>query len=143
MFFVSCNDKIVLYNEDRDTIVNTLKILPQYQDLEIQETNRPIDNFEFADTPEYIERKAAEEAERIDHLTMTALDLITAFKSLGVTDQMIEDFLNSNLNVKHQLQFCQNVYCGVAKQFCPITIGELTVTTTMIEDLFKNKNGVS
>lgn len=51
------NNKIVLYNENLAKVQNTLLCMPQYQNLEIKETNRPIVNFEFADTYEYIEKQ--------------------------------------------------------------------------------------
>lgn len=97
-------------------------------------------NNELVLNPDFEEEKERQEQDRIDRLTMTALDLITAVKLFGVTDKQVEDFLNANLDIKHQLQFCQNVYCGVVKSFCPITIGEVEITTEVVEQLFKNKN---
>jgi hypothetical protein len=73
---------------------------------------------------------------------MTALDFITFLKQTGITDAQIEAYLNANLSVKHQLQFCQNVYCGVAKALMPISVGEITITAEMVETAFKLKNGV-
>lgn len=61
MFYVEQNNKIVLFNEDRDILVRTLSLMPQYKDLEIKQTDRPIENFEFADTPEYIAKKRHQE----------------------------------------------------------------------------------
>lgn len=97
-------------------------------------------NNELVLNPDFEEEKERQEQDRIDRLTMTALDLITAVKLFGVTDKQVEDFLNANLDIKHQLQFCQNVYCGVVKSFCPITIGEVEITTEIVEQLFKSKN---
>lgn len=97
-------------------------------------------NNELVLNPDFEEEKKRREQDRIDRLTMTALDLITAVKLFGVTDKQVEDFLNANLDIKHQLQFCQNVYCGVVKSFCPITIGEVEITAEVVEQLFKNKN---
>lgn len=61
MFYIEQNGKIVLFDEDRKKIEATLSFMPQYKDLEIKETDRPIENFEFADTPEYIEKKKRQE----------------------------------------------------------------------------------
>ena len=77
-----------------------------------------------------------EEQKRINMLTMTSLDFINVVKSVGITDEEIEEFLNTHLNLKHQLQFCQNVYCGVAKSFTPVTIGGKTITPEMVEKAF-------
>ena len=54
MFYILQNDKIVLYDESREKLENTIKFMPQYADLPILETDRPIVDFEFADTPEWI-----------------------------------------------------------------------------------------
>lgn len=60
MFYVEQDDKIILFDESKARLVDTIKFMPEYHELEIKETNRPIIDFEFADTEEYQERKAAE-----------------------------------------------------------------------------------
>ena len=97
---------------------------------------------EVVENPDYEEIKRQKEQAIIDNLTMTALDFITFLKQAGITDAQIEAYLNANLNVKHQLQFCQNVYCGVAKALMPISVGDVTITAEMVETAFKIKNGV-
>ena len=57
MFYIEDNNKIVLFDEDKEKIQDTIAFMPQYEGLEILETDRPIVNFEFADTPEYIEKQ--------------------------------------------------------------------------------------
>lgn len=57
MFYIEQDNKIVLFDEDRNKLEKTISFMPQYKDLEIKETDRPIENFEFADTPEYIAKK--------------------------------------------------------------------------------------
>lgn len=86
------------------------------------------------------EDKAREEAERINMLTMTALDFITFLQEAGLTLEQINAYLETNLAVKMQLTYCQNVYCGVAKSFMPVTVGDLTITADMVEETFKIKN---
>ena len=80
--------------------------------------------------------------EEINNLTITALDFINFLKQAGLTDIQIEEYLNANISIKHQLQFCQNVYCGVAKALMPITFEGITITAEMVEHAFKIKNGV-
>lgn len=96
---------------------------------------------EIIENPNYEEVKRQKEEERINNLTMTALDFINFLKNVGLTDQDIEDYLNANLAVKHQLQFCQNVYCGVAKALMPIKYNGITITAEMVETAFRIKNG--
>lgn len=97
---------------------------------------------EIVENPDYEEIKRQKEQAIIDNLTMTALDFITFLKQAGITDAQIEAYLNANIAVKHQLQFCQNVYCGVAKALMPISVGDITITAEMVETAFKIKNGV-
>ena len=83
--------------------------------------------------PNWEEIQRQKEDELINNLTMTALDFINFLKNVGLTDQNIEDYLNANLTVKHQLQFCQNVYCGIAKALMPIKYNGITITAEISE----------
>ena len=87
------------------------------------------------------EEKEEQEKERVNNLTMTPLDFIKVLESLGLSLEEINTFLDSHLEIKTQLQYCNLVYCGVVKSFTPITIGELTITPEMIEHAFKSKEG--
>ena len=53
MFYIQQNKKILLFDDDKQRLQNTIAFMPQYQGLEIKETNREIielDNkFVFAD----------------------------------------------------------------------------------------------
>lgn len=62
-YYIKQQDRIVLFDTDRAKLENTLKFTPQYKGLEIKETERPIENFEWADTPEYIAKKHRQELE--------------------------------------------------------------------------------
>lgn len=139
MYYVEENNKIILFDEDKEKLQNTLLFTPQYKGLSIQETDRPIDNFEFADTEEYLAKKQEEEAMKINMLTMTPLDFIKVLEQAGLTLEQINTFLDSNLEIKTQLQYCSNVYCGVVKQFLPLTVNEIEITSELIEQAFKTK----
>lgn len=87
------------------------------------------------------EELAQEEQNRINHLTCTALDLVTFINSLGLTDKQILAYLQANPSLQLKLTCCKDVYCGVVRQLCPIVLSEeLTVTDEQIVDFFKNKN---
>lgn len=85
------------------------------------------------------EEKQAEEKERINNLTMTPLDFIKVLESFGLNIQQINAFLESHLDIKMQLTYCNYVYCGVVKSFLPIEIEGVTITAEMIEKAFKTK----
>ena len=85
MFYVEQDNKIVLFDESYGKLVDTIKFMPQYHDLEIKETDRPIEDFEFADTPEWEEKQRQKERERLDALTLTPSDVERAlYKAKGM-----------------------------------------------------------
>jgi DNA-binding transcriptional MerR regulator len=79
------------------------------------------------------------EKERINNLTMTPLDFIKVLEQFGLTLEQINDFLESRLDIKMQLTYCNSVYCGVVKTFLPIEIDGITITKEMVEQAFKQK----
>lgn len=142
MFYIEKDGKILLFNEDKQTILNTQKVFSNYAGLEIKETDRPIVDYQFADTEEFISTQNKKEEDKINMLTMTALDFIGVLKSAGLTSQQIEDYLNANLEIKHQLQYCQNVYCGVVRQLVPLEVEGITITDSMVVDAFRAKHNI-
>lgn len=83
MYYIEQDNKIVLFDEDRNKLEKTLSFMPQYSGLEIKETDRPIENFEFADTPEYIAKKNKEQIQsQIEQLeaTITARNIRSAIQ---------------------------------------------------------------
>lgn len=56
-YYIEKDNKILLFDEDKQKLQDTIGFMPQYKGLKILETERPIVNFEFADTPEYIEKQ--------------------------------------------------------------------------------------
>ena len=106
---------------------------------EIRETDSALEAWGYTD-----EEKAKEEQNRINHLTCTALDLITFIKSLGLTDEQVLAYLQANPSVQLQLTFCKDVYCGAVRQLCPIVLSEeLTVTDEQVVEFFKYKHNIA
>ena len=143
MFYIEDNNKIVLFDEDKQRLQNTIAFtMPQYQGLEIKEVQEgyAIYNSELMT----IEAKKAQEQEkRLNHLTCTALDIATLIKTLGLTDAEILQFLNANPSIQLQLTLCKDVYCGVVRQLCPIKLSEeLTLTDEMVVAFFKKKHNI-
>ena len=101
----------------------------------------PIDGvrrFEVKENIPYIETEE-EKAERIAKLTMTPLDFINFLVSCGLTLEQINYYLETHLDVKMQLTYCSNVYCGVACALMPVTIGDITITGEMVKEAFIKK----
>ena len=98
---------------------------------------------EIALNPNYEQEQAQKEQDRINNLTMTALDFVTLIKSCGISSQQIKTYLEENLELDMQLKYCQNVYCGVVRQLLPIQIGDIVITDELVVQAFKAKNGIS
>lgn len=101
----------------------------------------PIDGirrFEVKEVIPYIETEE-EKAERIAKLTMTPLDFINFLVSCGLTLEQINYYLETHLDVKMQLTYCSNVYCGVACALMPVAIGDITITEEMVVSAFIRK----
>lgn len=93
MFYIEKDDKIVIFNENKQIIINTIENLPEYRDLEIKETNRPIVDYEFADTEEYKEKQAEKrEAEFNKAFFNTSLGYIR--RAVTMQDGGKKDFLS-------------------------------------------------
>lgn len=110
-------------------------------ELDLHPNKVKVQNGQLIINPNYKAEEQAKEQERINNLTMTPLDFIKVLQSFGLTLQKINEFLESNLDIKMQLTYCSNVYCGVVKSFLPMTIDEITITPEMAELAFKAKNG--
>ena len=102
---------------------------------EIKETETALEAWGLTE-----EEQAQQEQERINNLTMTPLDFIKVLMSLGLTLEQVNEFLESNLDIKMQLTYCNSVYCGVVKRFLPITIEGTAITPEMVEAAFVDKN---
>ncbi len=131
---------IFKYNQDcfqegyRCRIEETETALFALEDNEIMVDGEPQIN------PDYEHEQEELEKERVNNLIMTALDFIGVLEGFGldyVTE--IKPFLEDHQDLDKQLKYCQNVWCGVVKQLCPIVIGEYTITSEMVEQGFKHK----
>lgn len=138
MFIAKNKDLIVLAKDTREELKQALQFLVYDTIEETSEKLQLVDG-------KYITEKEAEQKEqdKINMLTMTALDFIGVLKSAGLTSQQIEDYLNTHLDVKHQLQYCQNVFCGVVRQLVPLEVDGITITDEMIITAFKAKHNLT
>ena len=65
--------------------------------------------------PDYEHEQEEKERERINNLTMTALDFIGVLEYFGLDyATQIKPFLEAHPDLDKQLKYCQNVWCGVA-----------------------------
>ena len=145
MYYIQQDEKILLFDENKQKLQNTIAIMPQYQGLEIKEVEEGcvIYDFELMTVEEMAAIETQKEQERLNHLTCTALDIATFIKTLGLTDAEVLQFLNANPSLQLQLTLCKDVYCGVVRQLRPLKITEtLTLTDDMVVQFFKKKHDI-
>lgn len=88
MFYIENDNKILLFDDDKQRLQNTIAFMPQYQGLEIKEVQEGyvIYDFELMTVEEMEEKQAQQERERLDNLKMTRGDVFEALilsKGLG------------------------------------------------------------
>ena len=76
-YYIEKNNQILLFDTDKQKLQATLRFMPQFKDLQIKETQRPIVDFEFTDTEEYISEQLAKAKES---KTQEATDKAYAFE---------------------------------------------------------------
>ena len=138
MFIIKQGNIIAGASEVKDELV---KLKTRIPNSVIEETNINYRSYNGSYlTPEEV---ALKEQDKINHLTMTALDFVTYIKKAGVSDEIILQYLQSNPSVQLQLTLCQNVYCGVVRQLCPLRISDtVTLTDDMVVSFFKKKHNI-
>lgn len=77
MYYIEQYNKIVLFDENRQKLQNTLLFMPQYQGLEIKEVEEGyvIYDFELMTVEEKEKKEAQKERERIAMLNLTGADV--------------------------------------------------------------------
>ena len=137
MFYIQENDKIVLFDEDRARLEATLKFMPQYEGLEIIETDRPIIDGEFADTEEYAEKKAQEERARISMLSLTKREVFLAlYQAQGITPDMLKAQI-SDPQALIEFEYANEYYRG--NPLIDLIGQSLGYTSDDLDYLFENK----
>ena len=155
-YYVEKNNKIVLFDTDKQKIKNTLLFMPDLQGVEIKETQRPIDfaddgsGFIWADTPEYLAKELLKEKEIKKAQNKAAYE--TALKS-GVTykDSLFDCDTLAAVRIMGQLTATQTMAIATEEtidwfdyNYQPVTLtipefielaGVVTMNTRRIETL--------
>lgn len=98
-YYILENDKIILFDTDKERLEATIEFMPQYADLEIQETESEIISFNerFYFKDEIQEELAQAEAERIAKLYLTGADVERGiYQAKGMDFDDILAFVTAN-----------------------------------------------
>lgn len=114
MFVVEKDNKIIMVDDNRERLETTLKFMPDVQDYVIEKTDRPIDNCEYADTPEYFTKKNEQISEVRASLYAQLIDPLHAQKQRKVvlgtwTDEDEVEYVAKVKELTEQIQM-ENPY---------------------------------
>ena len=93
MFYIEYENKIVLFDEDKQKLQNTIAFMPQYADLEIKEVEEGyvIYDFELMTVEEEEAKEAQKERNRLDLLSLTKREVFLGlYQAKGITPEQIK-----------------------------------------------------
>lgn len=104
MYYILDNNKIVLFDENKINLQNALIFLPQYDGLEILETDKNIIEldgiFYFEDDEEYLQIKEENEKRRIESLSLTRADVFEALiLARNLTKSDLRNFIENSVEL--------------------------------------------
>lgn len=138
-YYIEKDHKIVLFNEDKQLIENTILFMPEYRGLEIQVTERPIVDFQFADTEEFKEEQAKKERERIQGLKLTKRIFVLALQEFGITYSQLKELIATNDNALLEWDLC--VELERSNPLLDMMAGEMGITPEQLDYIFQKGNG--
>ena len=139
MFYVEKDNKIVLYDTEKQKLQNTIAFIPEYSGLEIKQTDRPIIDFQFADTEEYKEAQAAKETVRIGNLTLTKRVFALALQELGITYTQLKALIATNEQAQLEWDLC--VELERSNPLLDLMAAQMSITPEQLDYIFQKGNG--
>lgn len=138
-FYVEKDNKIVLFDNNFERLQNTLILVPELQGLEIQETERPIIDFQFADTEEFNVKWVQKEKERIGNLTMTKRVFALLLKEYGITYVQLKELIATNDDAQLEWDLCSELRRN--NPLLDVMSAKLGITPEQLDEMFKYANG--
>lgn len=143
-YYIEIDGLIKKYSNDKEKLLTTLKFQPQYQELEIQETERPLAPssdgtcYIFADSDKYLQEQAEKEREHLDMLNLTKADVLLAlYEDKGITPDDIKEMLKDNVPALIKFDYASSYYRGDdVVNALGLALG---YTTEEMDYLFENK----
>ena len=140
MFYIQQDEKIVLFDENKETLQNTIAFMPQYEGLEIKEVEEGyvIYDFELMTVEEMEAKQAQKERERLNMLSMTKREM---FLGLYQAKQITPDMLKTQITDPQALiefEYANDYYRG--NVLIDQVGAQLGITPEQLDRFFVDKN---
>ena len=148
MFYIENDNKIVLFDEDKQKLQNTIAFMPQYEGLEIKEVQEGcvIYDFELMTVKEKEAKETQKERERLDKRSMTRGDVFEALiLARGLTKPQIRAMieqaeLDDMTKALYLNRFDEALSFFRGHPVFDFIGNMLNITSTQMDDFFKTKD---
>ena len=140
MFYVENDNKIVLFDEDKQKLQDTILFMPQYQGLEIKEVEEVyvIYDFELMTVEEKEAKEAQKERERLNLLSMTKREMFLGlYQAKGITPDMLKAQI-TDPQALIEFEYANDYYRG--NPLIDVIGGQLGFTTEQLDKFFETKD---
>ena len=140
MFYIQQDGKIVLFDEDRQKLQNTIAFMPQYKGLEIKEVEEGylIYDSELMTVEEKEAKEAQKERERLNLLSMTKREMFLGlYQAKGITPDMLKAQI-TDPQALIEFEYANDYYRG--NPLIDVIGSQLGFTTEQLDKFFETKD---
>ena len=140
MFYIEQNEKIVLFDEDKQKLQDTIAFMPQYAGLEIKEAKEGyvIYDFELMTVEEMEAKEAQKERERLILLSMTKREMFLGlYQAKGITPDMLKAQI-TDPQALIEFEYANDYYRG--NPLIDVIGAKLGFTTEQLDRFFETKD---
>lgn len=145
MFYVEKDNKIVLFDENKDTLENTIDFMPDCEWAKIKETQEgyTIVDYQLMTIEEAEEKQAEKEREKLNALNLTKADFWIALLDRDITKAMvkakIELIPDEMLKAKTLIRLDEADHFWRGDPSMDVIGAMFGITSADLDYLFKNK----
>ena len=140
MFYIQQDNKIVLFDKDKQRLQNTIAFMPQYESLEIKEVEEGyvIYDFELMTVEEMKTKEAQKERERLNMLSMTKREMFLGlYQAKGITPDMLKAQI-TDPQAFIEFEYANDYYRG--NPLIDVIGSQLGFTTEQLDKFFETKD---
>ena len=140
MFYIQQDEKILLFDEDKQKLQDTIAFMPQYKGLEIKEVEEGyvIYDFELMTVEEKEAKETQKERGRLNLLSMTKREMFLGlYQAKGITPDMLKAQI-TDPQALIEFEYANDYYRG--NPLIDVIGGQLGFTTEQLNKFFETKD---